>query len=308
MNLNFLYAFDSNYNTQACVSIYSLLENIEEQVNVYAILDSSNINFTFPEIILNHKNLKNLIRKEINSEKKFYNVETSHISQATFYRLYISSLFENEKLMLVYLDADIVCVSNPLQEITEVFNNMKKEDKTLGFADEFYRHQNDEPFNRLNMSNQKYFNAGVMFIDLQNWKLKNYSEKAFELIEILKNKAKFWDQDVLNSLVDGDYLTIDGKLNYRTSGIDTGKKTEDITFIHYSGKSKPWDIGGVFEEFSLIYHDYYKKLFGKTFHIISRNRKNSLIKFFKSFKYFKLISFNIYLKFISYSILAIFKK
>ena len=308
MKLNFLYAFDSNYNTQACVSIFSLLENVEEQVNIYVILDSSNINFAFPEAILNHKNLKNLITKEINSVREFYNVETSHISQATFYRLYISSLFENEQLKLVYLDADIVCVSNPLEEILEVFDNMKKEEKTLGFADEFYRHQNDEPFNRLNMSNQKYFNAGVMFIDLQTWKLKNYSEKAIELIDILKNKAQFWDQDVLNSLIDGDYLTIDVKLNYRTSGIDVGKTTDDITFIHYSGKTKPWDIGGIFEEFSLIYHDYYKKLYGKTYHIISRNRKNSLIKFLKSFKYFRLISFNSYLKFISYSILAIFKK
>ena len=308
MKLNFLYAFDSNYNTQACVSIFSLLENVEEQVNIYVILDSSNINFAFPEAILNHKNLKNLITKEINSVREFYNVETSHISQATFYRLYISSIFENEQLKLVYLDADIVCVSNPLEEILEVFDNMKKEEKTLGFADEFYRHQNDEPFNRLNMSNQKYFNAGVMFIDLQTWKLKNYSEKAIELIDILKNKAQFWDQDVLNSLIDGDYLTIDVKLNYRTSGIDVGKTTDDITFIHYSGKTKPWDIGGIFEEFSLIYHDYYKKLYGKTYHIISRNRKNSLIKFLKSFKYFRLISFNSYLKFISYSILAIFKK
>lgn len=308
MKLNFLYAFDSNYNTQACVSIFSLLENVEEQVNIYVILDSSNINFAFPEAILNHKNLKNLITKEINSVREFYNVETSHISQATFYRLYISSIFENEQLKLVYLDADIVCVSNPLEEILEVFDNMKKEEKTLGFADEFYRHQNDEPFNRLNMSNQKYFNAGVMFIDLQTWKLKNYSEKAIELIDILKNKAQFWDQDVLNSLIDGDYLTIDVKLNYRTSGIDVGKTTDDITFIHFSGKTKPWDIGGIFEEFSLIYHDYYKKLYGKTYHIISRNRKNSLIKFLKSFKYFRLISFNSYLKFISYSILAIFKK
>tara|TARA_Y100001935_G_C17274916_1_gene494113 strand:- start:511 stop:1437 length:927 start_codon:yes stop_codon:yes gene_type:complete len=308
MSLNFLYAFDNNYNTQGCVSIYSLLENVEEQINVYVILDQSNINFAFPEIILNHKNLKNFIIKEINSDRKFYNVETSHISPATFYRLYISSLFEDEQLKLVYLDSDIICVSNPLDEIIDVFENMKKEDKTLGFADEFYRHQNDEPFRRLNMSNQKYFNAGVMFIDLETWKLKNYSKKAIELIDILKNKAQFWDQDILNSLVDGDYLTIDSNLNYRTAGVEIGKNIGDITFIHYSGKSKPWDIGGIFEEFSLIYHDFYKKLFGKTYHIISRNRKNSLIKFFNSLRHFRLIPFNKYLKFIFYSILAIFRK
>ena len=308
MNLNFLYAFDNNYNTQACVSIYSLLENVEEQVNIYVILDSSNKDFTFPELILLHRNLNNLIIKEINSDIEFYNVETSHISQATFYRLYISSLFENEQLNLIYLDSDIVCVSNPVTLVNDIFNNMKKEEKTVGFVDEFYRYQNDEPFLRLNMKNQKYFNAGVMFINLETWRLRSYSEKSIELIEVLKNKAQFWDQDVLNSLIDGEYLTIDNNLNYRTAGINVGKDSENIVFIHYSGKSKPWDVGGIFEEFSLIYQDYYKKLFGKTFHIISKNRKNSLIKFVNSFKYFRLISFIDCLKFIFYSILAILKK
>ena len=30
--LNFLYCFDKNYNIQAAVSIYSLLENLDEQI------------------------------------------------------------------------------------------------------------------------------------------------------------------------------------------------------------------------------------------------------------------------------------
>jgi len=38
MILNFLFAFDKNYNTQASVSIYSLLENLENKANIYVIL------------------------------------------------------------------------------------------------------------------------------------------------------------------------------------------------------------------------------------------------------------------------------
>ena len=34
MMLNFLYCFDQNYNIQALVSIYSLLENITEKINI----------------------------------------------------------------------------------------------------------------------------------------------------------------------------------------------------------------------------------------------------------------------------------
>ena len=36
--LNFLYAFDKNYNTQAFVSIYSVLQNVTEKINLYLIL------------------------------------------------------------------------------------------------------------------------------------------------------------------------------------------------------------------------------------------------------------------------------
>ena len=45
--LNFLYAFDKNYNEQACVSIYSLLENVDQKINIYIVLDvqMKNLNF-----------------------------------------------------------------------------------------------------------------------------------------------------------------------------------------------------------------------------------------------------------------------
>ena len=41
---------------------------------------------------------------------------------------------------------------------------MKNKNLTFGFLDELYRNQYDEPFKRLGMKNDKYFNAGVMFL------------------------------------------------------------------------------------------------------------------------------------------------
>lgn len=306
--LNFLFAFDQNYNIQGSVSIYSLLENLENKVNVYVILDSSNKDFTFPELIRKHKNLNELIIKEIDTDNEFYNVDTSHVSKATFYRLYISSLFDQEEINLIYLDSDIVCISNPTNKIISTFKSMKEEEKFVAFADEFYRYQNDEPFLRLSMKGNKYFNAGVMFVDLKLWKKKKYSEKSIALIEVLKDKAEFWDQDILNSLVDGDYLSIDNNLNYRTAGIDVSEPSGKFLFVHYSGKSKPWDVGGIFEELALVYHDYYQLLFGKKYHITSKNRKNSIKKLIKRLKYLRLISFDNYLTYLFKSIFVIIKK
>ena len=45
MMLNFLYAFDENYNTQGCVSLFFFLENLDQPANFYIILDTSNEDF-----------------------------------------------------------------------------------------------------------------------------------------------------------------------------------------------------------------------------------------------------------------------
>ena len=46
--LNFLYAFDKNYNIQAFVSIYSVLQSITEKINLFLILDDTNIDISIP--------------------------------------------------------------------------------------------------------------------------------------------------------------------------------------------------------------------------------------------------------------------
>ena len=280
--LNFLYAFDKNYNTQALVSIYSVLQNITEKINLYLILDDTNIDISIPSKIKNHEKLNRIAMKKIDVNEKLYNLKESHVSKATYYRLFISELFDDKKLKFAYLDSDIICVSNPAFLIRKQFEDMKTENKFIGFADELYRHQYSEPFNRLNMKGDKYFNAGVMLVDFLNWDKNNLTKKSLDAINELKDKVKFWDQDILNSIIDGNYLSLDSQLNYRTSFVDQNKSIKNLTFIHYSGKSKPWDIGGAIEEFSDVYQAYYKDLFEKEYHLVCRNRKNSINKLFKN--------------------------
>ena len=306
--LNFLYAFDKNYNQQACVSIYSLLENVDQKINIYIVLDSSNEKFKFPKVILNHVNLNNFIIKNINVKNSFYNIEKAHVSKATFYRLYLDTLFEDSNFDLIYLDSDIVCVKNPISDLQFAISSMKKNNKFIGFTDEFYRFQNEEPLIRLNMKNDKYFNAGVMLVNLEQWKINNLSTKAIALTEKLKHKAKFWDQDILNSLIDGNYFPISKNLNFKTVGVGENRSLNDAIFVHYSGKSKPWDVGGVFEEFAFIYHEFYKQLFNKQYHVVTKNRKNSLNKLIDYRQYYKTLSFKKLFVYVTYSIAAIIRK
>ena len=128
--LNFLYAFDKNYNIQAFVSIYSVLQSITEKINLFLILDDTNIDISIPlKKIQNHKNIKSIVIKKIEINENLYNLEESHVSKATFYRLFISDLFYGKDLKFIYLDSDIICVNNPAHLLRKQFEDMSKDNK-----------------------------------------------------------------------------------------------------------------------------------------------------------------------------------
>ena len=81
--MNFLYCFDENYNTQAFVSIYSLLQNVSEKINIF-IIHKNKDHLFFPPEVLNHKNLNELNTYEYKqSEFAFPNIENAHVSEAS---------------------------------------------------------------------------------------------------------------------------------------------------------------------------------------------------------------------------------
>ena len=113
-----------------------------------------------------------------------------------------------------------------------------------------------ELFARLDI-NDKYFNAGVMVINFKKWKDENISQKLKDKVDKIKENINYWDQDVLNSVINGKYFELPKELNH-TVDFD-GKKIEvsnQIKILHYSGKMKPWDKKGV----SLNADSYYREL------------------------------------------------
>ena len=309
MTNSFLYAFDKNYEKQGSVSIFSLLENVNKKINIFVLTENSSENLNFPETLLKHKNLNFLKVKNISINDKLFNLKEAHVSRATFYRLYLSQVFGEDEFDIVYLDADIICISNPLEKISSTFNEMKNLNLNFAGLDEFYNFQNKEPFLRLGMQSDKYFNAGVMLINLKGWNEDKISAKSIESISKLKQKAIFWDQDILNSVIDGKYYSFSPSLNYKTSKLLKNKLTnDDVIFIHFSGKGKPWDAGGIFEDLAFFYHNFYYKLYQKKFHVVTVNRKNSIIKLLKNSKnFYRLNIFDLLIYFFK-TINSIFKK
>ena len=55
----------------------------------------------------------------------FPNIENSHVSEATYYRIFAEKFLPKEVTFYTYLDADIICINNPILYLNAIINEMK---------------------------------------------------------------------------------------------------------------------------------------------------------------------------------------
>ena len=273
-NINFLYCFDTNYNTQAFTSMISLLNNTSKKINIYVIHNEDNFKSKVPIQILKHKNLVFFESYKFNDYKyDFPNIKNVHISVATYFRLFIKNYLPKKEKFFVFLDPDVVCIQDPIKEIENTIKNMNDTEFTISASTE-----HDFGEERINVSG-KYFNAGVMVIDFAKWQHNHYHEKLIKKLKVLKNDIVQWDQDVMNSMLDGRYLELDKIMNFKAdTKVDKSYKSK-ILFIHYMGSHKPWLTSGIFQKDSNYYHENFRTIAKKNFHIEHKWRIRSMIDF-----------------------------
>ena len=298
--INFVFCIDDNYNLQTSSCILSLLENIDEKINIFIIHKTMSNSSFLSDKILENKNLNEIkIFKFDRKNKNFPNVEGKHVSEATYYRLYLEDYINpiNSNIKFItYLDGDIICLHNPLKEIKKIISKMKNEKYVISANTETIRNSDSEHrFNSLGMNSNKYFNAGVMIINLEEWFSLGIKEKSAEIIKTKSQHLELWDQDVLNICFDNNYLELDNNLNFRFDILKFNesllkKINSNAKLLHYYGSTKPWSIKGIIYGYPTHYQESYRNLDISKYHITHKWRRLSLfvligsilnLKFFK---------------------------
>ena len=299
----FLYCFDQNYVKQAFTSIISILENVDQKIKIDIITNLPSEKIRVPKKIKNHNFLDRISFHKINiSEIELYNLSDAHVTEATFYRLFLQDYIESEGF-ITYLDCDVICLTNPLRALDKVYNEMSINKKHVAFNTEIHRGDGYKYFDDLSLEGDKYFNAGVMIFSPTEWKNTNVKKKALYLIPKIKEKAIFWDQDILNIIFDNKYFELPEKLNSRSRE----NEISNIVFHHFSGKYKPWTIRGFHQKYSLEFHNFYNQIYRSKYLITTSNFENG-VKHLGSFlnKRFKLNLKNII--FVYYAIKSVIRK
>lgn len=312
MNLNFVYCFDENFNIQALTSINSLLNKLTVKANIFII--HKNIE-TFTEelkLIKSHSNLEHVFIYQFDSSKTVLPPIKSHVSEATFYRLFLSHYLPSNIKNLVYMDADIVCINNPTERFNNLFSEMDDEETIIAAKTEGAGENYKKIFERLDLQNNEYFNAGVIAINYFKWLDQ---EVEIHLLKILENRFDDifdYDQEVLNIYFDGRYTKLDKHLNYQAIGgfdIELINYIEDnVYFLHYLGKGKPWSVENFIFPTSKFYQREFNHLGFNKPHLIFPKKFHIVKKFLKIILKLEFLKFDNPFLYIKYSFLAFFSK
>ncbi len=272
----FIYCFDKNYNIPAVVSISSLLEKVNEKINIVIVHNEKETFYEYEKFFKGHQNLHNFELKTIEtSELSFPNTNNKHISEATYYRMYLDKIdFSYQFTKCVYLDSDIICINNPITYFENIYSKLENQNIPLAARTEHIKlgnlEKDHEFFERNNLSSVNYFNAGVLVFNFQEWLSKDYFKLLRDLQENYSGTLKYWDQDLLNILINGNYIEMNNFSNFHL-GADWNFPwpviDELALFIHYQGKAKPWEISCIYDSSSKFFQNTYRKIFNNKIYL-----------------------------------------
>lgn len=228
-NLNVLYAADNNYAPFLGVSMYSLFKNNTdiERIRIYAVLDNvSEDNKIKLQKLAQHFNRKITLidAAQFNEKLEKLGVPKYRGNYTTNYRLFFDKIIDSDVEKLFYIDCDTIICSS-LENILECnFENFVAGVvlDSLGIK---YKHiigfQSEEP----------YFNAGVLIVDVKNWQEQHISENIMNHIKNVRAKYCNPDQDLLNICLKGRVKILTPEYNFQP----VHRSYSDVAYVKVYG-------------------------------------------------------------------------
>lgn len=181
-----------------------------------------------------------------------------HVSEATFYRLFIADILPADIHEAVYMDADMLAVRSAESLFSVPITNL------IGAVDHF------NPYDAVRLWGAdacSYFQAGVLMIPVEEWRNRNLSTTFLSILRHQVDKIKWWDQDVLNIALAKSWQRIDLWLNVH-SVVTTLFSQNDIEtntkIYHFCGSEKPWN-SHYCKSFAPEWDRVFKQVYGKEF-------------------------------------------
>jgi lipopolysaccharide biosynthesis glycosyltransferase len=245
--MNIVFCADRSALPGLHVAAYSLLKNIspvtaETRFFVFSdVLDEA-------DLALLHKTLASLNKPFALELRRvdatlFAGFPSLNGSWATYYRLAVPQIVDVERFL--YVDADTLCGLD-----VSSLNMIDMGNSPAGLVPEAPLASAADRFVAMQLGNstmEPYFNAGVILVNVAEWRRQQVTERAMEYIAT--HHPPFHDQSALNHVLHQKALALDAKFNcianmrknwpaLRKSYGQTG------VLVHFLDYPKPWDFFG----------------------------------------------------------------
>jgi lipopolysaccharide biosynthesis glycosyltransferase len=257
-NIHIYLSADDNYSPYLGVTLCSIFENKKSTYNI-------NVHIIDGGILDTNKNKLNVLEQKYGFKIEYIKIDLEkfkdfpvrgHMSIATYYRIILAEIVENNIDKIIYLDCDIVV----LGDIINLYN-IDISDYFLGAVEEEDKDSSLIQQVKKNLSikeNEKYFNAGVLLINVKKWKENNITKKCMDFISNNPQKIIIYDQDGLNYLMHDKCKYIDNTYNVQFKENST-RPIKKPFILHLTSENKPWRYLYINSYGKKQYQYYFKK-------------------------------------------------
>ncbi|WP_298564962.1 glycosyltransferase family 8 protein [uncultured Phascolarctobacterium sp.] len=249
------FGIDKNFGKFAGITITSLVHNnIEHDLIVHIVYDEL-LQEDMEKLLQMERLYRNLTLRfyQITStEGMTFVVPPGHITQAMYYRYLFADMLPETVTRLIYMDADIICKGDilPLWQLD-------LQGKVLAAARDYGE---DRSCDRIGLKNGRYFNSGVLLMDLKQWREQKLTTKLFQWLEQVGGTKILWgDQDALNGVIDGEFVELPKIFNCIVINNTTLNEDLQAVIVHYIDYVKPWHSYYVDSNAKELYWQYVKK-------------------------------------------------
>jgi len=208
-----------------------------------------------------------------------------HITQAAYYRISIPDILDSSVRKAIYLDCDLI-VRDDIAKLWRL--------DLSGFLLGAIEDPGFSRFQALGIpNNARYFNSGVMLIDLAKWRSAKISSQVLDFIVQNPEKVVLWDQDALNAVLYDKWLPMHLKWNVQTDMYELSHRERYVHYedfdeairspsiVHYTASPKPWQYMNK-HPLKKEYYKHLRKTEWRNFTPPDRNMINMVKKVLKS--------------------------
>jgi lipopolysaccharide biosynthesis glycosyltransferase len=188
---------------------------------------------------------------------------------STYYKLAIPDTLPLHVHRAIWLDCDLIVTTDlsSLWDIDLDGNHLRaSQDSIVPLVSSSFGVTTHEELGIA--SDARYFNAGVMLVDVDRWRTDRIPEQVLDYLRRYRDSVFFWDQEGLNAVLANKWGDLDPRWNCnasvplrrraqrksaRASEAETGNDQPWI--IHWAGYLKPWRYPGRDPE-KLLYFRY----------------------------------------------------